>query len=74
MLNLAKDVFTKFFCDSMIYRNIVFKNVVITKQKKEYWNVMDLNVLFVQKEKKKKIASPKQHFSNADAGGDAVPR
>ena len=35
---------------------------------------MDLNVLFVQKEKKKKIASPKQHFSNADAGGDAVPR
>ena len=33
---------------------------------------MDLNVLFVQKQKK--IASPKQNFSIADAGGDAMPR
>ena len=35
---------------------------------------MDLNVIFVQKEKKKKIASPKQNFSNVDANGDALPR
>ena len=72
MLNLAKDVFIKPFYNSMIYSNILFKNVVTTTQKKEYWNVMDLNVLFVQKQKK--IASPKQNFSIADAGGDAVPR
>ena len=56
------------------YFNIFFKNVVITKQKKEYWNVMDLNAISVQKEKIEKIASLKQNFSNANAGGDAVPR
>ena len=36
---------------------------------------MDLNVIFVQKgKKKKKIACRKQNFSNADASGDALPR
>ena len=35
---------------------------------------MDLNAISVQKEKIEKIASLKQNFSNANAGGDAVPR
>ena len=35
---------------------------------------MDLNVTFVQKEKRKKIASPKQNCSNNDASGDALLR
>ena len=35
---------------------------------------MDLNVIFAQTEKEKKIASTMQKFSNADACGDALPR
>ena len=42
--------------------NIFFKNVVITKQKKEYWNVMDLNAISVQKEKNWKNCQSKAKF------------
>ena len=53
LLNFAKDVFTKFFIIVwFIATNIFFKNVVITKQRREYWGVLAVNVLFFQQQKK----------------------